>query len=111
MTADKKVHFYIKHAIGSRMLFDVSGSKKPFELEKTNNGWKFIVEEVEPETAAILERESWNLNLFYFLEQPGEPTEKFWFYDKDNPLIHYDSETQRWSIELDSRMEYNNEKV
>jgi len=106
-----RVHFYIKHAIGSRMLFDVTGGNKRFELKEAQGGWKFIVEDVEPEIAALLEKEIWNLNLFYFVEQPGRPMQKFWYYDKDKPSVEYNNDTKRWSIQLDSRMEYNNAKV
>ncbi|ULL17522.1 hypothetical protein DVH26_25560 [Paenibacillus sp. H1-7] len=111
MTADKKIHFYIKHAIGSRMLFDVSGSRKPFVLETVPGGWRFVVEDVEPEIATLLEPSNRDLNLFYFVEQTGQPTQKYWFYDKDIPTVQYDAESKRWSIQVDSRMEYNNEKV
>ncbi|WP_051620526.1 hypothetical protein [Paenibacillus sp. UNC451MF] len=111
MTEMPKTHFYIKHAVGSRMLFDVSGRRKVFSLEEKEGGWVFTVNEVEPETVALLEANIWNLNLFYFIEKPGQPLQKYWFYDKDKPQIQYDPVSLLWTIRLDSRMEYNNEKV
>ncbi|WP_282941610.1 hypothetical protein [Paenibacillus sp. RC67] len=111
MNEVSKTHFYIKHAIGSRMLFDVSGRQKAFSLEENDGKWKFTVEDVEPDTAALLDSNSWNLNLFYFFERPGLPIQKYWFYDKDKPELQYNAATRRWTIQLDSRMEYNNEKV
>lgn len=111
MTEASKTHFYIKHAVGSRMLFDVSGRQKQFSLEEKENKWTFTVEDVEPETAALLEANIWNLNLFFFIERPGLPILKYWFYDKDKPELHYQADSRLWTIRLDSRMEYNNEKV
>lgn len=102
---------YIKHAVGSRMLLDVSGTHKPFSLNESPRGWSFVIESVEPAAAELLNRYAADLNLFYFVEQPGQPIRKKWFYDKDIPLIQYDPATGRLTIELDAMMEYNNEKV
>ncbi|MBE1443146.1 hypothetical protein [Paenibacillus sp. OAS669] len=106
-----KIHFYIKHAIGSRMLFDVSGEQKSFSLDGKEGEWIFTVEDVEPEAAALVENNKWNLNLFYFIEEPGKPIRKYWYYDKDKPQIDYDLDSRRWTIQVDTRMEYNNEKI
>ena len=102
---------YIKHAIGSRMLLDVSGTHKRFTLAESPRGWSFVIETVEPAAAELLTRYAADLNLFYFVEQPGQPIRKKWFYDKDIPQIQYDPGTGRLTIELDAMMEYNNEKV
>ncbi|MCS7459336.1 hypothetical protein N0M98_04220 [Paenibacillus doosanensis] len=111
MTASSQAHLYIKHAVGSRMLFDVSGDGKPFTLEEASAGWTFQIEDVDPATAALLEENAQDLNLFYFIQQPGEPIQKAWFYDKDRPRIEYDAGNRRCTLHVDSRMAYSNEKV
>lgn len=102
---------YIKHAVGSRMLLDVSGTHKPFELMKSAKGWSFIIEKVDSAEAELLSHYARDLNLFYFVEQPGQPIEKKWFYDKDLPQIEYDPASGRLTINLNAMMDYNNEKV
>lgn len=102
---------YIKHAVGSRMLLDVSGTQKPFELAECPRGWSFVIEQVDAETVQQLRGCARDLNIFYFVEQPGQPVHKRWFYDKDIPQLHHNAETGCLTIEIDSMMEYNNEKV
>ncbi|MFD0680318.1 MULTISPECIES: hypothetical protein [unclassified Paenibacillus] len=111
MQAETKKHLYIKHAVGSRMLFDVSGRNKTFELSDCSGGWKIVIADVEPETAQLLVSNDMELNIFYFVEQPGQPVQKNWLYDKDRPLISYDNVSRQCVIQVDSKMDYNNEKV
>lgn len=111
MSKLKSTHLYIKHAVGSRMLLDVSGTQKPFTLQEVASGWKFAIEDIDADIASMLETNAQALNLFYFNEQPGSLTQKAWFYDKDVPRIEYDADTRRCTIQLDSKMDYNNEKV
>lgn len=93
------------------MLFDVSGTNKPFELSEAPGAWRFIIEDVEPETVQLLQANAQELNIFYFVEHPGQPVQKSWFYDKDTPLIEYNSDSRQCVIQIDSRMNYNNDKV
>jgi len=93
------------------MLLDVSGSNKAFELSAVPGGWTFTIDGVDQETARLLQDNAPELNLFYFVEQPGQPVRKNWFYDKDRPHISYNPASGLLVIQVDSKMEYNNEKV
>ncbi|TDF96614.1 hypothetical protein [Paenibacillus piri] len=112
MSAGATKHLYIKHAVGSRMLFDVSASGNAFELlSSSGGGWKFVIADVEPDTVQCLRDNLMELNLFYFIEQPGQPVQKSWLYDKACPVIEYDDGSRQCVIEVDSKVEYNNENV
>jgi hypothetical protein len=102
---------YIKHAVGSRMLFDVSGNHKAFELSEVPEGWRFTIADVEQETAQLLQDNARDLNIFYFVHQPGQPVQKSWFFDKDHPHITYDETSRQCRIQIDSKLDYNNENV
>ncbi|PZE22605.1 hypothetical protein [Paenibacillus xerothermodurans] len=110
MTPDLEVHLYIKHAVGSRMLFDVSGANKPFKLEQTGGGWTLTIHDVDPTTVELLRHNLRELNIFYFEEQAGHAAVKSWLYDKDCPAIEYD-DARRCVIRGDTKMDYTNDSV
>lgn len=94
---------YIRHAVGSMLLFDTEKHGGSYELEQTGGGWKFTIGIEDADVAELLLRFRDELNLFVIPED--NPNQKYWFYSRSGAL-QIDMEAKQAVIIADSRIDY-----
>lgn len=116
-----QVRFLVKHVTG-RVLYD-SGLTKADKLSEsqpsvrlTGSEGKWLIE-AAPVTEGQVEqmnRHRGELNLFYFEERQDAdpPIRKWWLYGKAvDPLLQYSQLNAQLSVEVDTKVEYSNDRV
>jgi hypothetical protein len=94
----------IKGGVG-RTLLDTSKLGCEFSLETSDRGWKMRIEDVNAELAASLERLIQEIHCFYYEDdKEREYHKKWWLSDLSCPVMSYDAQDERLTIEMSERV-------
>jgi hypothetical protein len=96
-------HMYIRHAVGSRLLWDSMKHNCSYKVDQIDTNWKFIIE-VSDETLAEQVMSNRNdLNLF--IVPDNDPNRKTWYYSTEG-LVEYDADAKTITIIADKELDY-----
>ncbi|WP_438433822.1 hypothetical protein [Gorillibacterium sp. sgz500922] len=95
----------IKHAVGGRTFLDSSQTPVYYEVVPEGDGWLFVIRKPPAEALENILRWKDELNVFRFYEYRDQPTEKHWFYIREN-AVRYNAETEELTIYARSNIEY-----
>jgi hypothetical protein len=96
-------HLYIRHAIGSRLLWDSQKNNCGFEVAEIDGSWRFNIEVTDDIMAEKLLSNRNELNIFVIDED--DPNHKTWYYSTKG-LVEYNSTTRLITIIADKQMDY-----
>jgi secreted Zn-dependent insulinase-like peptidase len=94
----------IKSGVG-RALLDTSKLGCRFALEPSDRGWMVRIEGVNAELAATIESLVQEIHFFYYEDDAErEHHKKWWLSDLSCPILSYDAQDERLSIEVSERV-------
>ncbi|WCN37250.1 hypothetical protein [Aneurinibacillus uraniidurans] len=102
----KQPHFYIRHAIGSRLLLDSIQHQFGYALEPHSDKWKFTIEVNRPDLVEEIMDLKAELNLFVIENDLDGIVQKWWYYDSGEPAIAFDQTKNVLTIMVDSKKGY-----
>jgi hypothetical protein len=96
-------HMYIRHAVGSRLLWDSLKNNCGFEVELIDGCWRFIIEVTDAILAEQVLSNRNELNIFVVAE--NKPNHKSWYYSSKG-LVDYDPTANKITIFADVLTNY-----
>lgn len=97
-------HMYIRHAVGSTLLFDSKKFEGSYTMEPVGeDGYIFTIQHADDALAALLLLNRNDLNVFVVPQD--DPHKKIWYYSAEG-LVEYDKGTQRLIIRTDRKLAY-----
>ncbi|MEX2460733.1 MAG: hypothetical protein WD469_05455 [Paenibacillaceae bacterium] len=96
-------HLYIRHAVGSLLLWDSKKHNCSYSIEQLDRTWKIVVEVTDEALAEQVMSNRQDLNIFVIDE--GNPHHKTWYYSKQS-IVDYDQAARIITIVADVQTEY-----
>ncbi|MFC5653138.1 hypothetical protein ACFPYJ_29310 [Paenibacillus solisilvae] len=97
-------HFYIRHSVGSSLLFDSKKHDGSYSIEPAGeDGYTFIIHSADDALAELLLLHCNELNLFVVPQE--NPHQKIWYYSTDG-LVEFDKAAQQIIIRTDRQLGY-----
>jgi hypothetical protein len=96
-------HMYIRHAVGSRLLWDSLKHNCSYKVEQIDANWKFVIEVSDHALAEQVISNRNDLNIFVVAD--NDPNHKTWYYSTQG-LVEYHAESREITIIADMQMDY-----
>jgi hypothetical protein len=96
-------HMYIRHAVGSRLLWDSQKNNCSFEVANIEGSWRFIIEVTDDILAQQVLSNRNELNIFVIAED--DPNHKTWYYSTKG-LVEYNTTARLITIIADMKLDY-----
>jgi siroheme synthase (precorrin-2 oxidase/ferrochelatase) len=96
-------NMYIRHAVGSLLLWDSKKHNCSYSIEQLNGAWKIIIEVTDEALAEKVMSNRQDLNIFVVDED--NPNHKTWYYSKQS-IVDYDQLARTITIIADVQTEY-----
>jgi hypothetical protein len=96
-------HMYIRHAVGSRLLWDSLKHNCSYKIDQIDTNWRFVIEVSDDALAEQVMSNRNDLNIFVVAD--NDPNHKTWYYSTQG-LADYDAESRKITIIADMQMDY-----
>lgn len=98
-------HMYIRHSVGSTLLFDSLKHTGSYSMEPTSGeeGYNFTIHQANEALAELLLFNRNELNVFVVPQD--DPHKKTWYYST-NGIVEYDAGKQQFIIRTDRQLNY-----
>lgn len=96
-------HLYIRHAVGSLLLWDSIKHNSSYTIDHMDGCWKIVIEAADETIANLLMANYEDLNIFLIAED--NPNDKTWYYSKHSD-VKYNKEEQTITIVADVETNY-----
>jgi hypothetical protein len=96
-------HMYIRHAVGSLLLWDSKKHNCSYSIEQIDGCWRFVIEVPDEAIAQQVMSNHQDLNIFVIEED--NPNHKTWYYSKKSD-VEYDKAARTITIVADVQTEY-----
>jgi hypothetical protein len=96
-------HMYIRHAVGSRLLWDSLKHNCRYTVDQLDTNWKFVIEVTDDALAEQVMANRNDLNLFIVADH--DPNHKTWYYSSEG-IAEYDAKSRQITIIADKELSY-----